>query len=183
MTKEERIYRLKQIEKDIYVCSLDATFEEMAKSCAIRSAIEELEERRWIPVTERLPEEGERVFATHLGGLNKDRQVIEHIYENGEFTCNWYMDMDITSPTFGKRFMGDVIAWMPLPKPYEEGATIKWNEYKLPSSTPNECGTYLVKFEDGSTGYDDCVYYGYSGTYQFDSLKVVAWADKEGAEE
>lgn len=46
MTKEERIYRLKQIEKDINVCSLDATFEETAKSCAIRSAIEELEERK-----------------------------------------------------------------------------------------------------------------------------------------
>ena len=51
MTKDERLNWLKQIEKDINVCSLDATFDETAKSCAIRSAIEELEERktgRWI---------------------------------------------------------------------------------------------------------------------------------------
>lgn len=46
MTKDERLNWLKQIEKDINVCSLDATFEETAKSCAIRSAIEELEERK-----------------------------------------------------------------------------------------------------------------------------------------
>ena len=78
---------------------------------------------QWIPVTERLPEEGGRVLATHLGGLDPNRQVIEHIYENGRFTCGWYMDMDITSPTFGERYMGDVIAWMPLPKAYEGSGT------------------------------------------------------------
>lgn len=51
MTNDERLNWLKQIETDIEVCSLDATFEETAKSCAIRSAIEELEERKtgkWI---------------------------------------------------------------------------------------------------------------------------------------
>ena len=36
-------------------------------------------ETRWIPVSERLPEDGERVLVTHLGGLNPERQVIEHI--------------------------------------------------------------------------------------------------------
>jgi hypothetical protein len=67
-----------------------------------------------------LPEDGERVLATHLGGLNPKRQVIEHIYENGKFTGGWDMDMDIKSSTFGQRYMGRVIAWMPLPKPYIE---------------------------------------------------------------
>lgn len=75
-------------------------------------------EQRWIPVTERPPEEGERVLATHLGGLNPNRQVIEHIYKNGEFTYGWDMDMNVHSPTFGQRYMGDVVAWMPWPEPF-----------------------------------------------------------------
>ncbi len=74
---------------------------------------------QWIPCSERFPEDGERVLATHLGGLNPYKQVIEHIYVNGEFTMGWDMDMNVDSPTFGQRYMGKVIAWMPLPKPYK----------------------------------------------------------------
>ena len=108
MTKDERIYRLKQIEKDIYVCSLDATFEEIAKSCAIRSAIEELEGRRWIPVTERLPEESGMYivsvilddFVIDVGEVNYDaNEKAFGINEDEQKVC--------------------VTAWMPLPKPYE----------------------------------------------------------------
>lgn len=44
MTREERLELLKQIEKDIYVPSIESTFLEDAKSCAIHSAIEELEQ-------------------------------------------------------------------------------------------------------------------------------------------
>ena len=73
----------------------------------------------WIPVSERLPEDGERVLATHLGCLNPKRQVIEHIYENGKFTRGWDMDLNMNSSTFGQRYMGRVIAWMPLPEPYK----------------------------------------------------------------
>ena len=87
---------------------------------AVKMAIEALRqpEPKWIPCSERLPEEGERVLATHLGGLNPSRQVIEHIYLNGKFTCGWDMDDDVHSHTFGQRFMGEVVAWMPLPEPY-----------------------------------------------------------------
>ena len=67
----------------------------------------------WIPCSERLPEEGERVLCTHLGGLNPNRQVIEHVYEGGQFTLGWEMDLNPSSPTFGQRYMGKVIAWMP----------------------------------------------------------------------
>lgn len=77
-------------------------------------------EPHWIPCEERLPEDGERVLATHLGGLNPDRQVIEHIYKNGEFTLGWDMDINMDSPTFGQRYMGKVVAWMPLPELYRE---------------------------------------------------------------
>ena len=51
MDKDERLKWLKQIEKDIYVCSLDSTFADDAKSCAIHSVIEELENQKtghWI---------------------------------------------------------------------------------------------------------------------------------------
>lgn len=44
MTREEKLKWLKQIEKDIHVCSLESTFADDSKSCAIHSAIEELEQ-------------------------------------------------------------------------------------------------------------------------------------------
>ena len=75
-------------------------------------------EPHWIPVSERVPEDGERVLCTHLGGLNPNRQVIEHIYQSGQFTLGWEMDMNPSSPTFMQRYMGKVVAWMPLPEPY-----------------------------------------------------------------
>lgn len=77
-------------------------------------------EPRWIPCSERLPDDGERVLATHLGGVDPDRQVIEHVYKNGKFLYGWDMDLNVDSPTFGQRYMGKIIAWMPwpLPEPY-----------------------------------------------------------------
>jgi len=77
-----------------------------------------LAECQWIPCSKRLPEEGQIVLATHLGGIDPNRQVIEHIYSGGKFLSNWDMDMEFSSPTFGERYMGKVIAWMPLPEPY-----------------------------------------------------------------
>jgi hypothetical protein len=54
MTREERLELLKQIEKDIYVCSIESTLLDDAKSCAIHSAIEELEQE---PVLGKIREE------------------------------------------------------------------------------------------------------------------------------
>ena len=44
MTRAQRLELLKQIEEDIYVCSLESTFLDDAKSCAIHEVIEELEQ-------------------------------------------------------------------------------------------------------------------------------------------
>ena len=93
----------------------------IASEVAIKHLPSAQPEQRWIPCNERLPEEGERVLATHLGGVNPNNQVIEHIYQHGKFTCGWDMDTNVDSPTFGQRYMGEVIAWMPLPKPYKGG--------------------------------------------------------------
>lgn len=119
MTHEEAIKMLERIRR---IGDGESEYKNDAQAIAIDMAIKALEDSRWIPVTERLPEEGEEVLATHFGGINPNRQVIEHIYENGKFVEGWYMDTNIDSPTFGQRYMGEVTAWMPLPKPYEEGA-------------------------------------------------------------
>lgn len=81
---------------------------------------------RWIPVTERLPEEDKEV-------------LISYRYKEGEGDTS-HSDIDITS--YGQMYFGgnkvkgvkhwrapfeyfysnyEVIAWMPLPKPYKEG--------------------------------------------------------------
>ena len=52
MTKEQRLELLKQIEKQIYVSSLESTLEDDLKSVAIHSIIEE--------ETERINQEGTR---------------------------------------------------------------------------------------------------------------------------
>lgn len=58
----------------------------------------------WIPVEERLPEDAEDVIATT---------------ENGEeITLAWYGGDDWRSAIDGDSI--NVIAWMPLPKPYRE---------------------------------------------------------------
>ncbi|MBP5307207.1 MAG: DUF551 domain-containing protein [Paludibacteraceae bacterium] len=71
------------------------------------------EERRWIPVTERLPEEGIVVLIScedlYLHRLNPCIGWRNGQYWN-TFTANGCKQ--ILYPT----------AWMPLPKPYEEGA-------------------------------------------------------------
>lgn len=74
----------------------------------------------WIKVSDRLPQEGQRVLATHEGNLNPNRQVYEHIFQSGSFLYNWHMDMDTHSDTFGQLYMGNVIAWSPYPEPYNE---------------------------------------------------------------
>lgn len=67
------------------------------------------DEQRWIPVTERLPEEETDVLVCNANG---EIQISSGSYstEMKDYFI-WY--------TTGWRF-GKVIAWMPLPKPYKK---------------------------------------------------------------
>lgn len=66
-------------------------------------------EQRWIPVSERLPKEGERVLAT----VNFD----------DPFVCEidyWEDARKAESDMEQMNFMESITAWMPMPDPYKE---------------------------------------------------------------
>lgn len=70
----------------------------------------ELEKHQWIPVSERLPEDGQPVIITTDDEAFKDHPVGSCIYQNGRFQTNYKYDIKM-------------IAWMPLPTPYKGGDT------------------------------------------------------------
>lgn len=71
-------------------------------------------ERKWIPVSERLPEEGYGVLVTVSG--KHDNIIFVNALEIAEYrnTEGWIIEgyLDWLDP--------DVTAWMPLPEPYKE---------------------------------------------------------------
>ena len=72
----------------------------------LASWLEELRERReadrWVPVSERLPEEGTDVLVC---GIYGDITLVRDFFTH--YTIGWGFDL--------------VKAWMPLPEPYKEG--------------------------------------------------------------
>lgn len=73
-------------------------------------AIQALEQTRWIPCSERLPEERGCYLVTykwkgkHSGTVYTETDVIEYDEMREKWVCG----------------DGDIIAWMPLPQPYKE---------------------------------------------------------------
>ena len=95
----------------------DVMCSEIANSCLM--AIKALESQRWIPVTERLPEE-------------KIKPITEDFYE---YQCTLKIGdyYDVRSYKFGDGHWwfdgclmdGYVTAWMPIPQPYKEEGSDK----------------------------------------------------------
>lgn len=78
-------------------------YEDLCK--ALDMAIKALEDSRWIPVTERLPEEDGDYLVTTSSFYGTTIFVTTRNFSDGE----WTYDRAVT-------------AWAELPKPFEEGA-------------------------------------------------------------
>jgi len=96
MTREEAI---KQLEKN-------TQYKLNGKDLvALDTAIEALEQTRWIPVSERLPEDNIYVLVTDdAGGLATIG--VDAMYTDRRKNHGWYVSQKVT-------------AWMPLPQPYK----------------------------------------------------------------
>ena len=101
MTREEAIWYLTPIAES---ASLERYKEALSMAVA---ALREQEKRRWIPVTERLPE----------NIANRVLVVCER--SNGVFYAHYEKPFWINLET-DKPFISTVTHWMPLPKPPKE---------------------------------------------------------------
>ena len=79
------------------------------------SALREQEERRWIPVTERLPDDGEQVIVVATG-KPESNITLDNAIEFAEFSTDegWILEMwpEWEDPK--------VTYWMPCPEPPKE---------------------------------------------------------------
>lgn len=107
MIKEEAIEILSDMRAEYNIFSDDE--EEATRYHALSWAIQAINEKqrtgRWIPVTERLPKDGDEVLITAW----KDTVFISW-RSDGIWTCDSFFFDDST----------EVSAWMPLPEPYKE---------------------------------------------------------------
>ena len=106
MTREEL---KKHCEKQVEACEMWAKHNGEEPRGKIyeehKLILELLEQTRWIPVSERLPEENITVLGTTaFDDLNKT----ELYNDCGEW--KWYADGNFDVP---------IVAWMPLPEPYK----------------------------------------------------------------
>lgn len=95
MTREEAIEFIAQsVKSDV----------DMAKVADAIKALEQ--EPKWIPVSERLPKKNVEVLATTVWGA----VTIAEMYSAND----WLIHEGATNAE-----IDDIVAWMPLPKPYE----------------------------------------------------------------
>ena len=121
MTREEAIWYLTPIAES---ASLERYKEALSMAVA---ALREREERRWIPVTERLPDDGEQVIVVATG-KPESNITLDNAIEFAEFSTDegWILEMwpEWEDPK--------VTYWMPCPEPPKSwesamGSTWPWD--------------------------------------------------------
>lgn len=83
------------------------------ESIAIKEARKIVEENRWIPITERLPEVYEKVLVTFV--YYGDKFTSMGTFSGEKWNIDYYKDSDIK-----------VLAWRPLPDPWKEWEYHLW---------------------------------------------------------
>jgi hypothetical protein len=92
-------------------------------------AIEHLKSTNWIPVSERLPEEHDSIFAKFKGTDNWKRGMFEKtskyviatvVFDDGTVLVEQAHTADGIWRTDKKVLGGTVVAWMDYPEPYKE---------------------------------------------------------------
>lgn len=82
-----------------------------------------IEERKWIPCSERLPEKNGRYLVTRglnaIGALWNRVYIVNYSDLMGIKSTKIFWIGNVGKSDFER--IEDVIAWMPLPEPYEEG--------------------------------------------------------------
>ena len=68
---------------------------------------------KWIPCSERLPENGKKVLCY----VESSMRIGDDIVTGSQHDGLWFMQSGIGMQRFNKT--GTVTAWMPLPKPYK----------------------------------------------------------------
>lgn len=118
MTSEEAVFELGQIDTEFIFTARQKEAYKMAIN-----ALEEQQKYRWIPVTERLPEEeGEYICQVEsecvcILGFTKDASKVDWFCFGDKFkgkTLFYEFDYELGY------YEREAVAWMPLPEPYKE---------------------------------------------------------------
>ena len=120
MTDKERQEAIRVIKSECYISNLLNLDRTIMVNTALDMAVEALQSNaeRWVPVNERLPEIANEVLVTVRYKYRKKEYVyvdLGRLY--GDKKHGWVCASDDYKIDKGRE---EIIAWMPLPKPYKE---------------------------------------------------------------
>lgn len=116
MENATKIYRNKDGKWDVYHDEYDIIIhcESLEEQEKAKEMLKKLNEMRWIPVSERLPEESGN-YMTCIYNEERDGYKLRQIWFAHE------NDYDIDESGWSELYYFErVVAWMPLPEPYRE---------------------------------------------------------------